>query len=169
MKRLLLLFILIGCSAAVRAQDDEPRYREAVRFGLFVGPQFNFHLGDYDIFEGNAKCASCTFENGDMVKFRFEGLIEYPASPSLLFSGRIGYQDYAGVYDRDVRLGSVAQPSGPPADLIVHQTFDNALSYITITPGVLYFPLAASPFHLKGGLEVGIAAQKSFSMRERIL
>ena len=147
-------------TATVCAQSEPPDYRAVMRTGVFGALQFNFHSGDFAVVEGGIPCATCTFENGDRMKVRFGGIVEIPLSPTVMLSGRIGFQDYSGVFQRDVRLGPVDQPTGPPVDLIVNQTFDNTLSYLSIAPGILYFPLEDMPLHFDLAAGVGVLLSK---------
>ncbi|MBE0644656.1 MAG: hypothetical protein IH600_11300, partial [Bacteroidetes bacterium] len=164
---LLSLLLLLGWHAS--AQDQTPGFRDVMRFGVYGGPQFNFHSGTYEALDQNALCGVCDFENGDVMKFRFEALLEIPLTPSLMLSGRIGLQDFSGQFDRDnYYVGQVAQPTGPPADLIVDHTFDNALSYLVVTPGILYFPIEEE-LHLNLGLGFGFPMSKDYTLREEMV
>ncbi|MCZ7557866.1 MAG: hypothetical protein M5R41_15820 [Bacteroidia bacterium] len=159
-------FVLCTLPMMLQGQTDNPGPRDVVRFGLFGGLQFNMHSGTYEALDNNAVCGICEFENGEKTGLRLEGLFEYPLSRTFLFSGRIGYQDFSGAFDRDkYRVGPVAQPSGPPVDMIVDQTFDNALSYLTVTPGILYFPIDQE-LHLNLGLGFAFPLSKDYTLRE---
>ena len=84
LRRLILpLLLLLGWHAS--AQDDSTGFRDVMRFGVYGGPQFNFHSGTYDALDQDAVCGTCTFENGDVMKFRVEALVEIPYSSSLIF------------------------------------------------------------------------------------
>ena len=77
LRRLTLLPLLLLLSWHASAQDETPGFREVMRFGVFGGPQFNFHSGTYEALDQNALCGICDFENGDVMKFRFEALLSY--------------------------------------------------------------------------------------------
>ncbi|MBN1449118.1 MAG: hypothetical protein JXA28_14420, partial [Bacteroidetes bacterium] len=168
-KFLLSLLLLLLPLWHAAGQDGEPGPRDVMRIGLTAGPQFNFHSGTYDALDKEAVCGTCTFENGDVMKFRFEALVEIPYSPSLMFSARLGLQDFSGQFERDnYYVGKVAQENGPPVDMIVDHTFDNALSYLTVTPGVLYFPIE-QPLHLNLGLGLAFPLSKDYTLREQLV
>ena len=96
-----IFIVVLLLPGVLSAQEDDPGQRDVTRVGVFVGPQFNFHSGTYQALDGSAVCAVCDFENGDLMKFRIEGLVEVPLSRSWMLSGRLGYQDYSGVFDRN--------------------------------------------------------------------
>ena len=81
--RFLVLPLLLLTGWHASAQNDTPGFRDVMRFGVFGGPQFNFHGGTYEALDRSATCGICDFENGDLMKFRFEALLEIPFTPSL--------------------------------------------------------------------------------------
>ncbi|MGB9771733.1 MAG: OmpA family protein [Candidatus Kapaibacteriota bacterium] len=149
MKKMLLFIFATFTSFSLLAQNNKPV------FPLNYGPWGAFHLNFV-----NSQLKWYTTTDGQVGSinesklgsgFGFGGIINYPITNNIFITGRLGYNYFSS------KLNFYLFDYNTLTYTTTEDVFDLKLSYLEVTPGILFYPqlVGAENLYFLGGFEIG--------------